>query len=300
MKNKFLAILRSVLPAFVMLAVLAPVMTFAQEAAADATEATAEGTADTNFLDTLEQGGWVMWPLLLASIMLVWLVVDGFFRSAQRAMFPPEQVKAIRELFQAGDYRGVYEYCVKNRSSFSDVVRAGVVFLPDGKGMTEEAVFSEIMRVKNMFDTRISYLSVIGVCAPMIGLLGTVTGMKGAFGALSSSGAGDAGALAAHIGEVLVATATGLAVSIPAYLFYYFLRNIVATRIHDMQEVIVNLFRKMPYEKFVEVQIGDEEIYAAAPNWDAESEASAPAEETPAEEVPAEDAPAEEKTPAAQ
>ena len=52
MKNKFLAILRSVLPAFVMLAVLAPVMTFAQEAAADATEAAAEGTADTNFIDT--------------------------------------------------------------------------------------------------------------------------------------------------------------------------------------------------------------------------------------------------------
>lgn len=80
MKNKFLAILRSVLPAFVMLAVLAPVMTFAQEAAADTTEAAAEGTADTNFIDTLAQGGWVMWPLLIASIMLVWLVVDGFFR----------------------------------------------------------------------------------------------------------------------------------------------------------------------------------------------------------------------------
>ncbi|MCR5184084.1 MAG: MotA/TolQ/ExbB proton channel family protein [Opitutales bacterium] len=289
MKNKILAILRNLVPVFVLIAVLAPVMAFAQEAAADAAAAAEDGARDETFIDTLKQGGWVMWPLLFSSIALVWLVVDGFFRSAQRAMFPPMQVKAIRELFQAGDYRGVYEYCVKNRSSFSDVVRAGVVFLPDGKGMTEEAIFSEIMRVKNMFDTRISYLSVLGVCSPMIGLLGTVTGMKGAFSALSSSGAGDAGALAAHIGEVLVATATGLAVSIPAYLFYYFLRNIVATRIHDMQEVIVNLFRKMPYDKFQDVQIGDEEIYAAVPNWDP----SAPALDENAEEAAPEESPAE-------
>lgn len=284
MKNKLLKLTHSLLPLIVVLAIVAPVMVFAQEAAADAAEAAAEGERTENFLDTLKQGGWVMWPLLGCSIALVWLTVDGFMRSTVKHVFPPAHVAQIRALFQAGDYRGVYEYCRNNPSTLSDVVRMGVAFLPDGKNMTEEAIFSEISRVKAGFDARISYLSVIGVCAPMVGLLGTVTGMKGAFGALGKEGAGGGGAgeLAAHIGEVLVATASGLAVSIPAFFFFYLLRNRITTVLHDLQEVVTGLFRKMPYEQFEGRLVGDEEIFASAPNWDLVASESAEAAE-PAE-----------------
>ncbi len=290
MKNKFLLLLKTILPAIIAIAIIVPVATFAQEAAADAAAGAAEGEKSETFLDTLAQGGWVMWIILVASIALVWLSVDGFLRSATKKVFPQEHIDAIRSEFKAGNYNGAYDFCCRNRSSITDIVRCGLAFLPDGKAMTEEAIFSEIMRIKGGFDTRISYLSVIGVCGPMIGLLGTVTGMKGAFGALSTEGAGNAGALAAHIGEVLVATASGLAVSIPAFILYYLLRSRVAERIHDMQEVITGLFRKMPYEKFEGKKVGDSEIYAADPVWDAVP-AAAP------EAVPA--GTPEEKTPAA-
>lgn len=284
MNMKLRKFAHSLLPMLVIGAVLAPTFLYAQEAAEAAAETAAETVSEDSFLDTLKQGGWVMWFLLVASIALVWLTVDCFMRSMIKRMFPPAHVDQIRTLFQNGDYRGAYEYCKANPSTFTDVVRMGVVFLPDGKNMTEEAIFSEISRIKAGFDARISYLSVIGVCGPMIGLLGTVTGMKGAFGALGKEGVsgGGAGELAAHIGEVLVATASGIAVSIPAFFFFYMLRNRIATVIHDLQEVITGLFRKMPYEKFEGYQIGDEEIYAGMPNWVADEEA-APAEQ-PAEQ----------------
>jgi biopolymer transport protein ExbB len=277
--------LRKLLPLFVLGAALVPTFLFAQEAVEPAAEAAAEAVSEDSFLDTLKQGGWVMWPLLFCSIALVWITVDGYMRSMIKRMFPPAHVEQIRALFQSGDYRGVYEYCKANPSTLSDVVRMGVVFLPDGKTMTEEAIFSEISRIKAGFDARISYLSVIGVCAPMVGLLGTVTGMKGAFGALGKEGVGGGGAgeLAGHIGEVLVATASGLAVSIPAFFFFYLLRNRITTVLHDLQEVVTGLFRKMPYEKFDGYQIGDEEIYAAMPNWVASEEVEV-TEEAPAEE----------------
>ncbi len=266
--------LRKLLPLFVLGAALVPTFLFAQEAVEPAAEAATEAVSEDSFLDTLKQGGWVMWPLLFCSIALVWLTVDGYMRSMIKRMFPPAHIEQIRTLFQSGDYRGVYEFCKANPSTLSDVVRMGVVFLPDGKTMTEEAIFSEISRIKAGFDARISYLSVIGVCAPMVGLLGTVTGMKGAFGALGKEGVGGGGAgeLAGHIGEVLVATASGLAVSIPAFFFFYLLRNRITTVLHDLQEVVTGLFRKMPYEKFEGYQIGDEEIYAAMPNWVAAEE----------------------------
>ncbi|MBP3303172.1 MAG: MotA/TolQ/ExbB proton channel family protein [Opitutales bacterium] len=274
--------LRKLLPLLVIGAALVPTFLFAQEAVEPAAEAATEAVSEDSFLDTLKQGGWVMWPLLFCSIALVWLTVDGYMRSMIKRMFPPAHIEQIRSLFQSGDYRGVYEFCKANPSTLSDVVRMGVVFLPDGKTMTEEAIFSEISRIKAGFDARISYLSVIGVCAPMVGLLGTVTGMKGAFGALGKEGVGGGGAgeLAGHIGEVLVATASGLAVSIPAFFFFYLLRNRITTVLHDLQEVVTGLFRKMPYEKFEGYQIGDEEIYAAMPNWVAAEEGiDAPAEE---------------------
>ena len=115
--------------------------------------------------------------------------------------------------------------------------------------------------------TSISYLSVIGVCTPMIGLLGTVTGMIKAFAVLGSSGIGDPSSLSAAIGEVLVATAAGLFIAIPAFGAYYFLRNRAAKVLHDIQDTMAGLLRKMPYDKLAGAHIGDAELYAADPEW---------------------------------
>ena len=102
----------------------------------------------------------------------------------------------------------------------------------------------------------------------MIGLLGTVGGMKGAFGSLGSAGlSSGVGELAGHIGEVLVATATGLLVAIPAFMAFYFLRNKLQGGIHHLQETSERLFRNAPYEYLQNTDVGQEETYAALPNW---------------------------------
>ncbi len=128
-------------------------------------------------------------------------------------------------------------------------------------------MLAELAKENSSMQTYISYLSVIGVCAPMIGLLGTVTGMIKAFAKLGSSGIGDPSGLSAAIGEVLVATASGLIIAIPAFGAFYFLRNRAAASIHHIQDIINSLFRKMPYDSLAGVHLGGEELYAAVPNW---------------------------------
>jgi biopolymer transport protein ExbB len=91
--------------------------------------------------------------------------------------------------------------------------------------------------------------------------------MKGAFAELGKSGASDVGALSGHIGEVLVATATGLVIAVPAFLVFYFLRNRLQGGMGGLQEVVQALFRKMPYEHLKGAHVGEEEFYAALPNW---------------------------------
>lgn len=218
--------------------------------------------------DTLKEGGWVMIPIAGCSVLTFYLVGDGFLRVTNPSnLLPRQQVKAIREFFRAGRYVDAYNYCKQNPSPFCNVTRVAISLLGDGKAAVEEGIVAEMAKENSRMQTFISYLSVIGVCTPMIGLLGTVTGMIKAFDTLGSSGIGDPSSLSAAIGEVLVATASGLFIAIPAFGAFYYLRNRAAKGLHDIQDTLASLFRKMPYEKFTGAHIGDEEIYAADPNW---------------------------------
>jgi biopolymer transport protein ExbB len=241
---------------------LAPTTAFAAEAAAKA-----EGHQES-LITLYKQGGIVMHFLLLCSIAMVWLVIDIWMRTNRPKMTPPEDVATAQDRFRAGDYVGAYQAMKAGVSPFAEVVRAGLGSIGHGKDATEEAIYSTVDKINSTLQTRINYLSVIGVCAPMIGLLGTVAGMKGAFGSLGSEGlSSGVGSLAGHIGEVLVATATGLLVAIPAFGFFYFLRNKLQGAIHNLQGECERLFRNAPYEYLQNTDVGQEETYAALPNW---------------------------------
>ena len=247
---------------------------FAQEAkppaaAAPAAAAAEESSIHKTLWDQIRQGGWVMYPIGLLSMITVYLIIDGALRvTARGKMLPRKQVEAVKDFFRQGKYTDAYTYCKSQNSAFANVARVAISSLGDGKGATEEAILAEMVKENSHIQTFVSYLSVIGVCAPMIGLLGTVTGMIRAFSVLGVSGVGsDPGGLAAAIGEVLVATASGLFIAIPAFMGYYWLRNRGAKCLHDIQDTIAHLLRKMPYEKLAGAHIGDEELFAADPEW---------------------------------
>lgn len=217
--------------------------------------------------EQIKEGGWVMFPIGLCSIATLYLIADGFMRTSRDRTAPAGQEQSVKALFRQGDYVGAYAYCKENPSPLTNVLRVGVGLLGDGKPVAEEGMMGELQKENSAMQTYISYLSVIGVCTPMIGLLGTVTGMIKAFAKLGASGIGDPSGLSAAIGEVLVATASGLIIAIPAFGAFYFLRNRAMAAVHHIQDIVNELFRKMPYESLAGVHIGDEELFAAIPNW---------------------------------
>ncbi|MGH8047206.1 MAG: MotA/TolQ/ExbB proton channel family protein [Chthoniobacterales bacterium] len=238
-----------------------------------AQEATPAPTAQKPAIQTkslwqqIQEGGWIMFPIGAVSILAVYLICDGAVRTSRNKVMPPEQVEAVKNFFRPGDYVGAYNYCRENPSPFTNVCRVAVSMIGDGKDAVEEGIFSELSKEDSKMQTQISYLSVIGVCAPMIGLVGTVTGMIKAFATLGAAGIGDPSSLAAAIGEVLVATASGLFIAIPAFAAYYYLRNRAVKVLHDIEDTMVFLFRKLPFELAAGVHIGDEELVAGVPNW---------------------------------
>lgn len=236
----------------------------AQEAAA----AAAPTVIKRSLFEVLKDGGLIMIPLAAFSIAMVWLIIDCAQRSSIKRLIPAEDLEKLHNSFRAGDYVGAYQGTLENNSVINNVARVGLVTVGDGKSATEHALAESIISEQAKISNRISYLSVIGVCTPMVGLLGTVFGMISAFEALGGGGATqNTGALAQAIGHVLVATASGLFVAIPAFMAFYFLRNRLMGGMNEVESEIGNLFRKFPYHLAEGVHIGDQELYANAPNW---------------------------------
>jgi biopolymer transport protein ExbB len=255
-------------------AAIAILLLYPSIAMASAGAAAKGGTVtEKTFIDVYHEGGWCMHFILAFSVATVWLVIDIWIRTNAKKMTPEADVHSAQQLFLVGDYVGAYAAMKLAVSPFAQVVRASLGSVGYGKDATEEALHDEIDKINTTIQTRINYLSVIGVCTPMVGLLGTVSGMKGAFGSLGTSGIGDPAALAGHIGEVLVATASGLFVAIPAFMGFYFLRNKLQSAVHELQNKAEHLFRHAPYEYLKDVDVGQEVTFAAIPNWVSSEEA---------------------------
>lgn len=206
-------------------------------------------------------------PLWACSALIVYLVIDLYLKSGAKQFVPHSDLDVLRTYFRAGDYHGAYAWTATAKGSIPAVVHAGIKHSTGGKTASEDAMGAAIIGENSKFQNKIAYLSVIGVIAPMVGLTGTVVGMIQAFAAMGQAGAADPSKLSGAIGHVLHATAAGLAVAIPAFVFYYLLRNRVSHQIHELSLAINDLFRCFPYEHMKDVAFEGGEPVAATPNW---------------------------------
>jgi len=234
-------------------------------AGAMAQDAEAAGDAaavhDKTLLQTIMEGGpllMVIWVAILAtSITMVTLIIQNIITLKQTRLAPPPLVQSLQQTIAAGNYQEAWEVCRQNNNYLANVLRAALSRIGRGKEAVEDAIAEHGLREATLLRTRNSYLSVIGVIAPMIGLLGTVIGMIGAFAVLGKSGIKDPQALAARIGEVLIATASGLFIAIPAFIAYYIFRNMSQRSIVMADDTVNSLVIDIPFEELSGVQIGE-------------------------------------------
>ncbi|MBC8039134.1 MAG: MotA/TolQ/ExbB proton channel family protein [Opitutaceae bacterium] len=237
---------------------------FAQEAAAAAnTVALAE--TKTLFDKIMLAGPSFMLILFLSSVFMVWLIIDGLIRTAKPKLVPPPVLAAVRQHLIDGDYESAAGVAIASDTAFGNVAAAAFTKVGLGKDATDDAIFEETERARGVFNARISYLSVIGVITPMVGLTGTVFGMIQAFDTLGSSGVGDPSKLSEAIGHVLVCTGGGLIVAIPAFAFYYVMRNRISAGFRHLQVQINAIFHHLPYEHLQGLRLETDAFVPAPP-----------------------------------
>lgn len=203
-----------------------PIMVFHQFAQADA-----DTGASRSLLDYIRSGREVGLVIILLSLVALGLIITQLLRLRSGSLAPPELVTALDASLKKGDIRASVELCRRpEHASFLarvfDTALVRCARSPFGflelKGSIEEAGQQEVSRLLRGID----FIGVIAAIAPMLGLLGTVVGMVGAFDTLNiTEGAAKPGQLAGSISTALITTVMGLLVAIPATAAHAFLRN---------------------------------------------------------------------------
>lgn len=236
-----------------------------------AAEADAGAPAENHsILQTIIGGGpliIMIWLAILGtSVTMVTFIIQLFLTLRDDVLAPPALVASLQNSISAGNYQEAWEICKANKSYLTGVLVGVLERLGRGKDAAETAIIDHGQREAQLLRTKNSYLSVIGVIAPMIGLLGTVIGMMGAFAVLGSTGVSDPRQLAMRIGEVLMATASGLFIAIPAFIFYYYFRNRTGIVIVNADDKLNRLIEDIPFAELEGIKIGENfEAGAGAP-----------------------------------
>jgi biopolymer transport protein ExbB len=188
--------------------------------------------------DILFAGGWVGITILLVllglSLTASYLVIDHTLTIRRDVIVPQGLAEVVHKSLVTGQRLQAEKHCQERPSLLSTVLLSGIEERQFGWPAIEKAVEDAVAQQTAKLVRRIEYLSVIGNIAPMVGLLGTVTGMIIAFRAVATTqGAAGAADLAEGIYQALVTTVAGLIVAIPSQGAFAVFRNRVESLVAD-------------------------------------------------------------------
>jgi len=182
-------------------------------------------------------GGYLMIPILLSSIIAVAIIIERIIVIRKSRLKPAFMVK-IRGMLKRENIQNAIEYCLEHKTPASNIIRKGLKKYHFGHERVREAIESAGGQEINKLEKGLMVLATISGVAPLLGFLGTVTGMIQAFMQIENlEGAANPSDLAGGIWEALLTTAFGLAVGIIAYTFYNFLVSKVKKIVLEMEVV---------------------------------------------------------------
>lgn len=199
--------------------------------------------APTTMWTQIRQGGWAMIPLAIFSVGLIALAVYNFLQLGKKKFIPPELQETLMAHMSECRVRSAIEACAESPSYLGRMMATALPHVDAtdaetlGRDDVDDAIAEFTVKENRGYMAAITWFSIISQAAPMVGLLGTVSGMIKAFATLGTSGGSDPSKLAANISEALITTASGLVVAIPALFVFFFFKNMLAKRVAECHTV---------------------------------------------------------------
>ena len=191
-----------------------------------------------NFIDIFLKGGIIMWLILASSVVGLSVVIDRFLFLRKAKINVPAFMVRLRGLIKKKDISGAVSVCMEEKSPIANIVRKGLKKYKYGHDRVKEAIENAGTQEINKLEKGLSILATVAGIAPLLGFLGTVTGMITAFMTIEDlAGSANPSDLAGGIWEALITTAFGLIVGIFALAFYNYFLSSVKRLVGDMETV---------------------------------------------------------------
>jgi biopolymer transport protein ExbB len=196
--------------------------------------------------EKIAKGGLVMVPLLSLGLAALLVALFKWLQLSCIRLATEADLQRVLRHIENGEKVAALNYARRIVGPAGDLLATAVEHLDEKKEYIEEVLYEKMLGARARLERGIAFLALTATAGPLMGLLGTVMGMIATFKLISSFGSGDPKLLAAGISEALIATATGMAVAIPALLLHAFLSRKAKGVIGSMEQTAVGFINGIP------------------------------------------------------
>lgn len=192
-------------------------------------------------LEIIKSGGWLMWPIMLCSVLAMSLIGERLWTLRKSRIIPEHLVAQIWGWKKSKQLTAEKVATLRKSSALGAVLAAGLVNMEHSREVMKESIEETGRHVAHSLERYLTTLGTIASITPLLGLLGTVIGMIKVFNAILQEGVGDPNVLAGGISEALITTAAGLSVAIPTLIFYRYFRGKIDALVIEMEQESIKL-----------------------------------------------------------
>lgn len=193
----------------------------------------------------MQKGGPIMWPILLCSVISFAIVIERLVRIRQEQIDTKSFMEQISKSLKRNKIMEALDLCDRTGGPIAAILKAGILKHDRPRNEIREAIEDASIHEVPRLERNLPVLSTVAQVAPLLGLLGTVTGLVKAFQVIESKATVlnpvNPGDLAGGIWEALLATTFGLCVAIPTYVAYNYLVSRVDGFVLDMERSATDL-----------------------------------------------------------
>ncbi len=200
------------------------------------------------------QGGPMMWPLLFFSVLALVFIIERFLVLRKAKVNVNEFLSKVRKaLLVNRNVKEAIKVCEQFQSPVASVLKAGLLRYGHPREDIEKTIENAALYELDRLERGLGVLATTANVAPMLGFLGTVTGMIKSFATLAAEGLTNPGKVAAGISEALITTATGLIIAIPAQLAYNWYTTKINRFVRDIEtatNMLLETFIEMDSQRY--------------------------------------------------
>ncbi len=203
-------------------------------------------------LEIIKAGGWVMFPIIVCSIMATAIILERLWTLQENRVLPLHLTREVWEWVSGNQLNHEHLHTLHESSPLGEILAVGLTNRHRNREIMKERIEDTGRHVVHDLARYLNSLGTIAAITPLLGLLGTVVGMVNVFEAITSQGVGNPAVLAGGISEALITTAAGLIVAIPSLIGYRYLRGRIETLVVRMEKEAITLVEALHRKRYLD------------------------------------------------